>query len=93
MSTIEVERKRKPHGVAVVWLARPKQRNALSDELVEALLQTFAELAAEPGVHCIVLAARGEAFCAGAISKGGCLLHMALCTRMLPGTVLWSCWN
>jgi methylglutaconyl-CoA hydratase len=52
--------------VATVTLDRPEVRNAFNDELVARLDRVFAELGARDDVRCIVLAARGPAFCAGA---------------------------
>jgi enoyl-CoA hydratase/carnithine racemase len=51
--------------IAVVTLDRPDKRNALSIELREQLAATFAELAADDGVHCALLTGAGSAFCAG----------------------------
>ncbi|HSI55717.1 MAG: enoyl-CoA hydratase/isomerase family protein [Ramlibacter sp.] len=53
-------------GVATVTLNRPEVRNAFNDEVVTELTVVFAELAERPEVRCIVLAANGSAFCAGA---------------------------
>jgi methylglutaconyl-CoA hydratase len=53
-------------GVATVTLDRPEVRNAFNDEVIAELTATFVEYAARPEVRCIVLAANGPAFCAGA---------------------------
>jgi methylglutaconyl-CoA hydratase len=52
--------------VATVTLDRPEVRNAFNDELVARLDRVFAEFGARDDVRCIVLTARGPAFCAGA---------------------------
>jgi methylglutaconyl-CoA hydratase len=52
--------------IATVTLDRPEVRNAFNDELIARLAQAFAELGPRPDVRCIVLAANGPAFCAGA---------------------------
>ncbi len=52
--------------VAEVWLNRPEVRNAFNDEVIAELTQTFTQLAQEPQLRVVVLAARGKAFCAGA---------------------------
>lgn len=52
--------------VATVTLNRPDVRNAFNDEVIVELTQAFAELGARDDVRCIVLAANGKAFCAGA---------------------------
>ena len=52
--------------IAVVLLNRPKQLNALSDELMEELVGTLTELDADPTIRCIVLGGSERAFAAGA---------------------------
>jgi 2-(1,2-epoxy-1,2-dihydrophenyl)acetyl-CoA isomerase len=52
-------------GVATVTLNRPDSLNALSDPMIEALLEAFDRLGRDSGVGAIVLAASGRAFCAG----------------------------
>ena len=54
--------------VARVVLARPEVRNAFNADLIAALRDAFATLAAEPPetLRAIVLAGDGKAFCAGA---------------------------
>jgi enoyl-CoA hydratase len=52
--------------VAVVLLNRPKQLNALSDELMEELVNRLRELDQAEAVRCIVLGGSERAFAAGA---------------------------
>jgi enoyl-CoA hydratase len=52
--------------VAVVLLNRPKQLNALSDELMEELVGRLVELDNDAAVRCIVLGGSERAFAAGA---------------------------
>ena len=52
--------------VARVTLARPDVRNAFNDELIAELTEAFTALGTREDVRCIVLAAQGKAFCAGA---------------------------
>lgn len=52
--------------VAVVLLNRPKQLNALSDELMAELVERLVELDRDDGVRCIVLGGSERAFAAGA---------------------------
>jgi len=52
--------------VAVVLLNRPKQLNALSDELMDELVTTLRELDEDREIRCIVLGGSGRAFAAGA---------------------------
>jgi methylglutaconyl-CoA hydratase len=52
--------------VATVTLDRPDVRNAFNDEVIAELATAFRGLGARDDVRCIVLAANGPAFCAGA---------------------------
>ena len=52
--------------IATVTLNRPEVRNAFNAELIEVITQAFNELGQRSDVRCIVLAANGPAFCAGA---------------------------
>lgn len=51
---------------ATVTLNRPDVRNAFNEEVIAELTQAFNQLGQQAGVRCIVLAANGPAFCAGA---------------------------
>jgi len=58
--------RRREGAVEILTLNRPERRNALSSELIQALAETFAELAADAAVRAIVLTGAGDrAFCAG----------------------------
>ena len=50
-------------GVAIITLARPQKRNALSDGVMAELAQAFAELPAS--TRAAVIHGDGEHFCAG----------------------------
>ncbi|MDE3010253.1 MAG: enoyl-CoA hydratase [Pseudomonadota bacterium] len=52
-------------GVCTLWLNRPLQFNALSEAMLDALQARLAEVATDPAVRVVVLAASGKAFCAG----------------------------
>jgi enoyl-CoA hydratase len=52
--------------IAVVLLNRPKQLNALSDELMTALVEALEELDHDEAIRCIVLGGGERAFAAGA---------------------------
>jgi enoyl-CoA hydratase/carnithine racemase len=52
-------------GVAVLTLNRPRQYNALSRELLEALHEQIALLARDESVRVVVITGAGRAFCAG----------------------------
>ncbi|MGH8848025.1 MAG: enoyl-CoA hydratase/isomerase family protein [Polaromonas sp.] len=53
-------------GVATLVLNRPEVRNAFNDEVIAEFTQAFGELGTREEVRCVVLAAAGQAFCAGA---------------------------
>lgn len=53
-------------GVASVMLNRPSVGNAYDDVLIDALIETFANLGREAGVRCVVLRGAGRHFQAGA---------------------------
>jgi enoyl-CoA hydratase len=52
--------------IAVVLLNRPKQLNALSDELMGSLVDALRELDGEEAIRCIVVGGSERAFAAGA---------------------------
>ncbi len=52
-------------GVTTLTLNRPQQYNALSQEMLSAMQAELDRVAADADVRCLVLAARGRAFCAG----------------------------
>ncbi|MCC6606443.1 MAG: enoyl-CoA hydratase [Anaerolineae bacterium] len=52
-------------GVATVTLNRPRQFNAMSEEVLRALQMTLDTIAADDAIRVVVLAANGPAFCAG----------------------------
>jgi methylglutaconyl-CoA hydratase len=53
-------------GVRTLTLSRPEVRNAFNDEVIVELKQAFEAVAGDDSVRCVVLAAEGPAFCAGA---------------------------
>lgn len=52
-------------GVATLTLNRPKQYNALSDDMLDALQAAFDAIAGDETVRVVVIRAEGKAFCAG----------------------------
>lgn len=52
-------------GVAVLTLARPQSRNSLSEAMMAALTSALADIADNPAVRAVVLAAEGPVFSAG----------------------------
>lgn len=61
----ELIRSERQGRIAIITLNRPESRNALSPDLVEALLKRFREAEQEPQVKCILLRGSGECFSAG----------------------------
>ncbi len=61
-----VLRLRREGARARVTLTRPDVRNAFDAELIARLAETFAELARDASVRCIVLDGEGKTFCGGA---------------------------
>lgn len=55
--------------VVTLTMNRPERLNAISAEMVEALLEALPRLAADRAVRCIILAGAGRAFCAGGDMK------------------------
>ena len=62
MDVLEVER-RGP--AAWLWLNRPELRNALNDLVLNSISNSLRELEKDASCRVIVLAGRGQAFCAG----------------------------
>jgi methylglutaconyl-CoA hydratase len=54
------------HHVGSIILNRPDVCNAFNDEVIAEITQAFRELGQRDDVRCIVLAAEGSGFCAGA---------------------------
>ncbi len=52
--------------VRTITLSRPDVRNAFNDEVIAELKNAFLAVAQDASVRCVVLAAEGPAFCAGA---------------------------
>jgi len=62
MPVLEVERR---GAAAWLWLNRPEVRNALNGDLQDLLFKAFKDLESEKNIRVLVLAGRGQAFCAG----------------------------
>ncbi len=52
-------------GIATVTLNRPKQYNALSEELLTGLQAQLESIEKDPSIRVVVIAGSGSAFCAG----------------------------
>lgn len=62
--TISIDHAR--NGIATLWLERGEKHNAMSGQMIEELHRAATELGEDPTVRCVVLAAKGRSFCAGA---------------------------
>lgn len=51
--------------VATLTMNRPDALNALTEEMIDSLLEAVPRLGKDPGVGCLVLRGAGRAFCAG----------------------------
>lgn len=56
--------------VATLTMNRPERRNALSDEMIEALAAALDHAERASDVGCVVLTGAGQGFCAGGDVKG-----------------------
>ena len=52
-------------GIVTLTLNRPKARNSLSEELMDALQRAFDGFTGDDAVRAVIIAATGPAFCAG----------------------------
>ncbi len=60
---IEIEQR---GAVRWLWLNRPEVRNAFNDVLIAEISTAFADVEASAETRVVVVAARGQVFCAGA---------------------------
>ena len=58
-------------GVALVTLDRPERMNAITDVMIEELIDAVGRVDADDDVRVAILTGRGRAFCAGADLGGG----------------------
>jgi enoyl-CoA hydratase/carnithine racemase len=61
--TLTIDRPRP--GVVVLQLNRPKQLNAINEQMRDELAQTFATIGADASAHVVVLTGAGRGFCSG----------------------------
>ena len=52
--------------VALLTFNRPKKLNALSGDLREAMLETFASVQSDDAIRAVVVTGAGRGFCSGA---------------------------
>jgi enoyl-CoA hydratase len=56
---------RSPSGVLTVWLDRPEQHNATDAAMHGELARVWSDIDADDSVRAVLVAGRGDAFCAG----------------------------
>ncbi len=61
--TLEIELN---DSICTVWLNRPDVHNALNQELIAELIDSFEHINSSPEVRIVMLRGRGKSFCAGA---------------------------
>ncbi|MGA9856792.1 MAG: enoyl-CoA hydratase [Solirubrobacteraceae bacterium] len=64
-ATSEMLKMERDAELAILTLNRPDQRNALSLELMNRLIDALAQLSGDPDIRVVILRANGPAFCAG----------------------------
>lgn len=72
MIKIDIDQK-----IAVITMDRPAQRNAMSNGLVQALLESFLKLDLDQNISAMVLTGSGSGFCAGSDLSGLALMNAA----------------
>lgn len=65
MSETAVLLRERKDGITTLTLNRPDRFNALSDQLIERMLEALEEIARDESTRVVVLAGAGDAFCAG----------------------------
>jgi enoyl-CoA hydratase len=65
-AAMDLVRTERDAGIAVVTLADPERRNAISLDMADQLAQALAGLADDPQLRAVVVTGEGTAFCAGA---------------------------
>jgi methylglutaconyl-CoA hydratase len=55
-----------PQGITTLTLNQPDRHNALSQEMIDALLEALTNLKQQPVSRVLILAANGKSFCSGA---------------------------
>ncbi len=77
------------NGIATLTLNRPKQFNALSMAMLDALQCALDEVAADPAIRVVIIAANGKAFCPGHDLKE----MLANRTQTFVGSLFEKCSN
>ena len=67
---------REEDGVAVLTMNRPDSLNAMSDEMMSAMLDSLTRLAEDDSIGCVVLTGAGRGFCAGGDVKSMAVVYI-----------------
>lgn len=55
--------------IATITLNRPENRNSMTPEVLDGLVNAVSQLRADADVRCVIVTGRGKSFCAGADFK------------------------
>jgi methylglutaconyl-CoA hydratase len=53
------------HQIGIVWMNRPKQHNVFDETMLSELTEAMRTLNDDPSVRAVILAGKGDSFCAG----------------------------
>ena len=53
------------HCIGIVWMNRPKQHNVFDEKMIAELTEAMRTLNDDPSVRAVILAGKGDSFCAG----------------------------
>ena len=80
-------------GIAILTLALPERRNAMTEDLTHAWSEALQQLRVDVELRCVIVTGSGSAFCAGGdlswIDAGGSLGVPSIRARMLPFYRAW----
>ena len=57
--------------IATITLNRPENRNSMTEDILEGILDATGRVRKDESVRCVVITGRGKSFCAGADFKSG----------------------
>ncbi len=70
--------------IATITLNRPENRNSMTNEVLEGLLEAVGEVRRDGDVRCLVVTGSGKSFCAGADFKSQVQRSEQVGPRKLP---------
>lgn len=57
--------------IATITLNRPDNRNSMTDDVLDGIVEAVATARADDSLRCVVITGKGKSFCAGADFKSG----------------------